>query len=158
MDNEKIIRGLDNLLSQIGAVSALGHVGCNPVAQKLLSKAMDGAVAAITKSMTKISSEIRKQVIAELPGLKGALSRIERLTGKECNFGFEDDSEVGLLVSDKFKATGLQSKFDRIFELHHEFAVKVDMATDAQVAIQLVRDFANKVTLILAEQPNPIKL
>ena len=131
----------------------------NPAAQEQLTHAYDVAMRKVDEASKKLlTGVIMLDIVNEVQGLKGALSLLKRVTGNDY-FPYivhEDDSEVGLMLHDKFQATGLQAKVDKLTALYEQGSVRLDMVTGWEEAVRIVDGFKHEVTVILAEQPTVI--
>lgn len=157
MATEEIRKLLQDVGMFVGGLSE-SMMERNPSANLALRKITNKAMLRINDKLTEVKPEIRKQVIAEITGLKGAVSLIKRVTGREPELGFDDESEVGLAVADKLTATGLQGKVNRIHALYEDTRIRIDICNNADEIVTAIGHFRMDVARIMAEEPNPMTM
>ncbi len=129
----------------------------NQMAQKLVLGIHNKSREALKKKAVELKPILEEEIIGEIVGLKGAFSRLKRVTGNDYPLIYERDSEVGMNMSDKLKATGIQYKMDWICEQTDVTLVKIDMVATPTDALRILADFKESVIEKMAEIPCPVK-
>lgn len=127
------------------------------MAQNLLNKYMSDARGALKSAGAKVGYDAYTKILSQ-PSIKGALSRLKRLTGQDVHIHWDDDSEFGLKFNDALNNSGIGKKSDDLVHAFEAASIKLEMCTGADDAILIVREFRHTADEILASGPYPIKI
>jgi hypothetical protein len=130
----------------------------NPSSQMVLRKYHKEAQQKLDDMVRKVTPLLKENTVSEIRGLKGAMSLMSRVTGIDVELGWDDNSEVDLIMRDKFKATGLQAKLDKINALYESQSIRLDMVQDAVDAEMVIADFKKVAKAILEEGVTPVSI
>jgi hypothetical protein len=122
----------------------------NTGAQNVLKNHYNEFSTKVNRAAKDILESLYHDVLSEVKGLKGAISLIKRVTGKDIKLSFEDDSEMDLLMRDKFKATGIQDKLDQLTELYEKSSIELDMVDNPDDAKNIITIFDDRANVLLS--------
>jgi hypothetical protein len=128
----------------------------NNGAQNVLKNHYKEFSTKVDRAAKDILESLYHDVLSEVKGLKGAISLIKRVTGKDIKLSFEDDSEMDLLMRDKFKETGIQDKLDKLAELYEDASINLDTSCGYDDAKNIITRFDNRANALLSGGITPV--
>ena len=130
-----------------------------PESSKQLLFCCDLAHTALEQAIVEKVKILEPELIDLYPGLKGALTRIGHITGMiKIGGHYDEDSEYGVVMSDRLKACGYKDAMGQIEALAEDELIRLAMVKDPNEAIQIVHDFRNFVRHTLSDIGVPIDI